>query len=441
MDTSRRRVGRVLEVGPRPFWHRGWVVVSLAGLLVGCSGGTSVGNRPAGKGGQPTTPHAYTRNLAASLKAATGNKQALCGFPLVRCPASAVGQVRAHQPPPQTVGSFVEVSLARYFQSDAILPPGKAPAASKTPAASQTTAKGNTSTTAKASKGAVAAASAKPAAGGIPAKGSAVSTVRKAAGTKKGKGAKKAVKKAVKKVPVAAKTSALAAVPANPLAAACGCAATGKYKLTNSGYGMGPGAIPLPFAPSTGTWIVPITGYGKKARVPFLVPAGGTGVKDVLDAEAQITLKVPPGHYLGLWLLEAGINGGGGPTNLAAVYRGGRRRDYPVYYEPDCAPQRTVAPQFPVYAAPYFLTPTGTNASCRYLYAEAVPINPHHTLTQLVLPSTRAGETNRLLLMALTLQRAPAAAASSATTPAAGAKAGRPAQAAVKGAKKAGAAA
>ena len=438
MDTGRRRVGRALELGPRPFWQRRWVVVSLALLAVGCSGGTSAGNRPAGKGGQPTTPHAYTRNLAASLKAATGNRQALCGFPLVRCPASAVGHVRAHQPTPQTVGSFVEVSLARYFQSDAILPPGKAPAASKAAAKAQTTAKGKTGTTAKASKGAVAAASAKPAAGGALAKGSAVSTVRKAAGAKKGRGAKKAVKSAPA---AAAQTSAPAAVPANPLAAACGCAATGKYQLTNAGYGLGPGAIPLPFAPSTGTWIVPIAGYGQKARVPFLVPAGGTGVKDVLDAETQITLKLPPGHYLGLWLLEAGINGGGGPTNLAAVYRGGRRRDYPVYYEPDCAPQKTVAPQFPVYAAPYFLTPTGTNGSCRYLYAEAVPINPHHTLTQLVLPSTRAGETNRLVLMALTLQRAPGAAAASATTPAAGATPGTSAKAAAKGAKKAGAAA
>ncbi len=418
--------GRAPQAGdPRPKAWR-WPLIPAALFLVGCSHVASGANGTGAKAKATTSASAYTRNLAASLKAATGDKHPRCGFPLTRCSASAVGHVSGHQPQPKTIGSFVEVSLAKYFQSDAILPPGNAPA--KAAGTASTTSTASTATTAKTAAGkGKAAAKAKTSKAAthaaIPA-GAPASTAKKAAGRKKGKGKKTAGKTATKNAATGA-GSALSPVAANPLAAACSCAAKGKYKLSHAGYGLGPGAIPEPFAPSTGTWTVSITGYGHTAKVPFLVPAGGLGVKDALDAESQLMLKVPAGHYLGVWLLEAGINGGGGPTDLAAVYRGGHTGDYPVYYQPDCAPQSTAAPQFLVFAAPYFLTPTGTNGSCRYLFAEPVPINPHHTLTELMLPSAKTGETNRLVVMALTLQRASgaAAASNSGATPGTGAPA------------------
>ena len=181
----------------------------------------------------------------------------------------------------------------------------------------------------------------------------------------------------------------------------------GKYKLAGAGNGLSVGSIPVPFAPNTGTWKVPITWHGQTATVPFLMPAGGTGVKDAFDIQSQVTIPVPAGKYLGFWLLETGINGGGGPTNVAAVYKSGTVSKYGVYYQPNCN-TATSLPQFWVYAAPYFLTSTGVSTTCRSLFAEAVPINPDHTLTKLVLPSNPANVNNKLVIMALTLEKAPA---------------------------------
>ena len=181
----------------------------------------------------------------------------------------------------------------------------------------------------------------------------------------------------------------------------------GKYKLAGAGNGLSVGSVPVPFAPNTGTWKVPITWHGQTATVPFLMPAGGTGVKDAFDIQSQVTIPVPAGKYLGFWLLETGINGGGGPTNVAAVYKSGTVSKYGVYYQPNCN-TATSLPQFWVYAAPYFLTSTGVSTTCRSLFAEAVPINPDHTLTKLVLPSNPANVNNKLVIMALTLEKAPA---------------------------------
>lgn len=265
----------------------------------------------------------YAALLAASSKAAAGAKAPLCGFPLKACPAASLGHVAPKQPKAQTVGSFVEVGLTKYFQSDAIIPPAKVSPA--------------------------------PKAGTPPYKG------------------------------------------------------VGHFKLAGAGPGLSVGSIPVPFAPNTGTWKVPITWHGHTATVPFLMPAGGPGVKDAFDIQHQLTIPVPAGKYLGFWLLETGINGGGGPTNIAAVYKGGLVRKYGVYYQPNCNTATTL-PQFWVYAAPYFLTPTGVNTGCRSLFAEAVPINPAHTLTKLVFPSNKINVNNKLVIMALTLQKASAAA-------------------------------
>ncbi len=98
----------------------------------------------------------------------------------------------------------------------------------------------------------------------------------------------------------------------------------GKYKLAGTGNGLSVGSIPVPYAPNTGTWQVPITWQGHTLKVPFLMPAGGVGVKNAFDWDKQLTITVPAGKYLGFWLLETGINGGGGPTNVSAVYKGAR---------------------------------------------------------------------------------------------------------------------
>jgi hypothetical protein len=265
--------------------------------------------------------------LAASVKVAAGAKTPLCGFPLKACPPTTVGRVSPKQPQPQTVGNFVEVSLTKYFQSDAIIPPVKVSPAPK---------------------------------GGVP--------------PYKG---------------------------------------VGKFKLAGAGPGLSVGSIPVPFAPNTGTWKVPITWHSHTATVPFLMPAGGPGVKDAFDTQHQLTIPVPAGKYLGFWLLETGINGGGGPTNVAAVYKGGLTKKYGVYYQPNCNTAATL-PQFWVYAAPYFLTPTGVSTGCRNLFAEAVPINPSHTLTKLVFPANKINVNNKMVIMALTLQKAAAAPAAAA---------------------------
>ena|GEM_PF-3114359 len=180
---------------------------------------------------------------------------------------------------------------------------------------------------------------------------------------------------------------------------------TGKFNLEGAGQGLSVGDIPVPFAPNTGTWQVPIRYKGHTLQVPFLMPAGGVGVKDAFDVQKQITIAVPPGKYYGVWILELGINGGG-TADLTASYGAGLTREYPMNFQPDCNPATVAAPQFWVYAAPYFLTPTGVSTSCRYLFADAVPINPDHTLTGLTLPATAYEQTNKLVVMAMTLQKA-----------------------------------
>ena len=301
----------------------GMAAVALA-LLAACSAGKNAGNASKTSGTAKTaagtaaagTAH-YATMLAASIKVATGTKAALCGFPLKACAHSAIGHVAARQPKAQTVGSFSEVDLTPYFQSDAIIPPQK------------------------------------------------VSTAK--AGVPPYKG-------------------------------------VGKYKLAGAGNGLSVGSIPVPYAPNTGTWKVPITWHGHTLQVPFLMPAGGVGVKNAFDWDKQLTITVPAGKYLGFWLLETGINGGGGPTNVGAVYKGGTVRKYGVYYQPNCN-TATSLPQFLVYAAPYFLTATGVNTGCHVLFAEAVPINPSHTLTKLVFPANKINVNNKMVIMALTLQK------------------------------------
>ena len=149
---------------------------------------------------------------------------------------------------------------------------------------------------------------------------------------------------------------------------------------------------------------VPIHYPGHTLQVPFLMPAGGVGVKDAFHIRKQMTIAVPPGRYHGVWLLEIGINGRG-TANLTASYHSGLTRQYPMNFQPDCNLATVAAPQFWVYAAPYFLTPSGVTTSCRFLFADAVPINPSHTLTSLTLPATTYDQT-QLVVLAMTLHKA-----------------------------------
>lgn len=295
------------------------MVSGLALLLAAC--GPAHGRAAPGKAASSAAAPAdtYAADLAASQKAAAANKLPLCGFPLQACAPGSYGQVRAAQPKAATVGTFVELDLTKYFQSDGLVAQQKVspPPQGSTP----------------------------------PYRG------------------------------------------------------TGRFKLDGAGQGLSVGDIPVPFAPNTGTWKVSIRYNGHTLQVPFLMPAGGAGVRDAFDIQKQIKVAVPPGKYYGAWLLELGINGGG-TTDLAASYHSGPARQYPMNFQPACNPATVAAPQFLVYAAPYFLTPTGVSTTCRYLFADAVPINPHHTLTGLTLPATTYDQTNKLVVLAMTLQKA-----------------------------------
>lgn len=266
----------------------------------------------------PAPQAAYQADLTASQKVAAKTSVALCGFPLKACPPATVGHVLSVQPKAGSVGSFLELDLSKYFQSDAIIPAQSAGGKAK---------------------------------GGPAVKG------------------------------------------------------TGKYKLLQAGQGLSVGDIPENFAPDTGTWQVPIHYDNHVLQVPFLMPAGGLGVKDALDIQKQLTLSVPTGKYLGVWFLELGINGGG-TAQMGAVFAGGVNRQYTMYFQPDCNITTLLPPQFLIYAAPYFLTPTGVNQGCRYLFADAVPINPHLNLTKILIPATTFEQTNHMVIMAITLQKA-----------------------------------
>jgi|GEM_PF-4012641 len=121
-----------------------------------------------------------------------------------------------------------------------------------------------------------------------------------------------------------------------------GVQGSGRFSLQGAGQGLSVGDIPAPFAPNTGSWDVAIQDQGYTLTVPFLRPAGGAGVKDAFDLAGQVRIPVTAGKYLGVWILEAGVNGGGS-VDLQADYTDGTTQNVPMYFQADCSPGATAA--------------------------------------------------------------------------------------------------
>jgi hypothetical protein len=197
--------------------------------------------------------------------------------------------------------------------------------------------------------------------------------------------------------------------------------------------GLGGAAFPARLFPSAGTLDLTVAG---DLAVRFFIPPFGPGRRSAISLARPVTVRLPPGEYTALWLLEAGVGGNIGPVHAAVLYARGAPTLVPVTFGDWCNGGLALEDQPPEYVGvvlPEVLTtsaalaasatasgltapasPQGVHllrevrAQCG-LWAEEVPLPPAAApAVALRLPASPAEADPLAYVMALTVQTGPA---------------------------------
>jgi hypothetical protein len=169
-----------------------------------------------------------------------------------------------------------------------------------------------------------------------------------------------------------------------------------------NGPGFGGNTLPEAFFPSTGTWIVDIQGL----NIPFLIPRLGLGVPSALPMSVpNLTVSVPPAHYLVIWLLETGIFGSQ-QADFLEHYTDGTTQYVSASFQDWCnggSPPVNAPPQYLAIWTPYRLHPNGVKGTnvCGGFYAEFLPTLTGKVMNAITFPDIASNA----FVMSMTLEK------------------------------------